>query len=199
MRYSILVLVFLFITPIALGISLFSLSALGKTQNIDKQLLAPQPNLFILPKSGIQVYASLPSSFPNVSVEVESADARVEIIRQYLAEFYSPLEPHANFIVETADKYSLDHRLLPAIAQKESNLCKRIPEGSYNCWGWGIHSQGTLKFDSYDEGIETVSRGLRENYIDKGYTTLEEIMSKYTPLSPGTWADGVANFMSQMQ
>jgi hypothetical protein len=109
------------------------------------------------------------------------------------------LEPYAPSIVDTADKYGLDFRLTTAIAQQESNLCKKIPPESNNCWGWGIHSQGTLGFSSFQEGIENVSKGLREEYLDKGFRTTEEIMSKYTPLSPGSWAEGVNKFMAEMQ
>jgi len=98
-----------------------------------------------------------------------------------------------------ADKYGLDFRLTTAIAQQESNLCKKTPAETYNCWGWGIHSKGTLGFEDYPHGIETVSRGLRKEYLDKGYLTVEDIMSKYTPLSNGSWAMGVSTFMAEMQ
>jgi len=198
-RNLILILVFFTITPIALGTSLFSLTALSEVESSTKKIVSPPLNLLQQPQSGIRVYASLPSSFPSVSGETLSADARSEIIRQYLADYNSPLEPFSAFLVETADKYELDYRLLTAIAQQESNLCKKIPPGSYNCWGWGIHSEGTLMFNSFTEGIEIVSRGVRENYLDLGFVTIEEIMGKYTPLSKGSWAFGVEKFMNEMQ
>ena len=116
-----------------------------------------------------------------------------------MAKYNSPLEPHSEFIIKTADKYNLDYRLLVAIAMKESGLCKVIPEGTHNCWGWGIHSKGTLGFDSYQEGIEIVSRGLKENYLDIGLMSVEEIMSKYIPHSPGgAWAYGVSVYMKEI-
>jgi len=198
-RNFILTLIFFTITPIALGISLFSLVAFSEVEMPVNKIARPSLNLLQQPQSGIRVYASLPSSFPSISGETLSADARSEIIRQYLAEYNSPLEPYATLLVETADRYQLDYRLLTAIAQQESNLCKKIPPGTYNCWGWGIHSQGTLAFDSFAEGIETVSKGIKENYLDKGFVTIEEIMTKYTPLSEGSWAYGVEKFMNEMQ
>ncbi len=100
--------------------------------------------------------------------------------------------------MKESDKNGIDWRLLVAIAQQESNLCKTIPENSFNCWGWGIHSKGTLKFSSYEEAIKTIARGLKRNYIDRGYTTAEEIMQKYTPLSNGSWAQGVSQFMEEI-
>ncbi len=192
-----LVAVFFIITPVTLGISLFSLISLRSSALSAESL--PQESLIISPRSGIQVYASLPVEQPSVSAEIGATDARPEIVRQYLEYWGSPLVPYSPLIVSTADKYSLDFRLITAIAQQESNLCKIIPPGSYNCWGWGIHSRGSLGFSSFDEGIEIVSKGLRDEYLNKGYTTIEDIMSKYTPLSNGSWANGVNKFLSEMQ
>ncbi len=127
------------------------------------------------------------------------ADSRPLIIKKYLTSFDSPLLPYADLIFKTSQDYGLDYRLLLAIAQQESNLCKKIPEDSYNCWGWGIHSRGTLRFSSYEEAILAVAKGLKEDYLDKGLKTPEEIMTKYTPLSDGSWAFGVRQFMEEME
>jgi hypothetical protein len=193
----VLVVVFFTIAPITLGISLFSLISIktSDTANVD----LTNSNLIDAPQSGVRVYASLPTKFPTIDGEVGAEDARPQIVKQYLERYNSPLVPYSELIIRTADKYSLDFRLIPAIAQQESNLCKIIPPDSYNCWGWGIHSKGSLGFESYDEAIETVSNGLRFEYLNKGYGTVEEIMSKYTPQSNGSWAHGVSQFMSDMQ
>lgn len=180
--------IFFTIAPLTIGVSLFSLLSLKYT-----------PKESVLNTSGVRIYASLPNSFPSINGSVEATDARVEIIRQYLAKYKSSLEPHASFIVQTSDKYGMDYRLITAIAQQESNLCKLIPPSSFNCWGWGIHSQGSLGFGSFEQGIEVVSKGLKEQYLDKGYTSPEQIMSKYTPLSNGSWANGVNQFMNEME
>ncbi len=149
--------------------------------------------------SGLRVYASLPTDISEISGEVSAADARVEIIRKYLALYSSPLFPYADKLVSSADKYGIDFRLTTAIAQKESNLCKLAPSNCFNCWGWGIHSQGILCFSSYDEAIEEVTKGLSQEYFQKGYDTIEKIMAKYTPLSQGSWALGVNQFLSEME
>lgn len=193
----ILATVFFVVTPLTIGVSLFSLFSLKKTDVVQKKFNTT--NLVVSPKSGLSVYASLPANIPMVSTSIEYADARPEIIKNYLKAYNSPLLPYANLIVDTADKYSIDFRLITAIAQQESNLCKIIPYNSYNCWGWGITSVGTLGFDSYEDGIETVTRGLKNNYINKGYLTPDQIMTKYTPSSNGSWANGVNEFMSEMQ
>ena len=192
-----LIAVFFLITPLTLGISVFSLLSLRNNQIAEEKFNTE--NITIPLKSGVKVFAALPDRSPLVSSHIETADARPEIIANYLKFYKSPLFAYSDKIVETADKYDIDFRLVTAIAQQESNLCKVIPPGSYNCWGWGIHSKGTLGFSSYEEGIEEVSKGLREEYLDKGYSTVKEIMSKYTPLSNGSWANGVETFMQDMQ
>jgi len=192
-----LIVIFFTITPLVLATSMFSLLSFSKTSPNPLEVTA---QTYVKPyESGVKVFASLPANLPAVSGYVSLGDARVELVRQYLASYNSPLEPYASLLVSTADKYGLDFRLTTAIAQQESNLCKLIPPGSNNCWGWGIHSEGTLGFSSFSEGIEEVSKGLREEYLNKGYETTDEIMSKYTPLSPGSWALGVNKFMTEME
>jgi len=193
-----LVVVFVTITPIAIFASFFSLYSL---RNQEKETNFPEPVLAMETedRSGVSIYASLPTELPTISISVETADARAEILKEYLKTYHSPLEPYSKKLVEESDKNGLDYRLLTAIAQQESNLCKIIPPETYNCWGWGIHSQGTLGFRSFEEGIETVSKGLKENYIDKGYVTIEDIMAKYTPQSEGSWAFGVNKFMFDIE
>jgi hypothetical protein len=193
----ILITIFFVVTPLTLGVSLFSLFSLKSNEVVKKQF--DNVNLITSPKSGVSVYASLPANMPSVTNSIESADARPQIVKNYLQSYDSPLVPYAELIVQTADKYSIDFRLITAIAQQESNLCKIIPPDSYNCWGWGIHSKGTLGFASFQEGIEEVSKGLRQEYLDKGYTTVSDIMSKYTPQSNGSWANGVNTFMGAME
>lgn len=186
-----LVAVFFTITPVTIAISLFSIFSFknAEVSEIDN---------FV--QGSVKIYASLPSDFPSVSGEYAVTDARPELIRQYLIKYNSPLVGLENYMVQKADEYGLDYRLIPAIGQQESNLCKIIPPNTYNCWGWGIHSRGTLGFNSYEEAIDTVMRGLKKEYIDKGYTTPDTIWKKYTPGSPdGAWAKGVNQFMAAME
>jgi len=192
-----LLIVFIIFTPITLAASAFALisvsSDIHKAKNKNYILANQNSNI------GINIFAALPNNLPSISHQIGSSDARPEIIRNYLKKYNSPLLNYADYIVEMADKYEVDFRLTTAIAQQESNLCKVIPENTYNCWGWGIHSRGTLGFESYEEGIRVVTKGLKENYINKGLVSPEKIMQKYTPLSNGSWAYGVRLFMEDMQ
>ena len=87
----------------------------------------------------------------------------------------------------------------PAIAMQESNLCKRSPENSFNCWGFGIYGQKVTRFSDYEEGIEAVTKTLALKYKADGLDTPQEIMRRYTPQSNGSWAESVEYFMDQLQ
>lgn len=133
---------------------------------------------------------------------VESQDARVSIVANFLERYNSDLTPYDHFaqvFVGLADENGFDFRLLPAIAMQESNLCKVIPPGSYNCLGFGIHERGTLEFESFEANFTRAARELKANYIDIGLTTPEQIMTKYTPSSNGSWANSVNQWMAEMK
>ncbi len=192
----VLIVFFLFVTPVTLTLTVFSLLTLTRSEASNEEttrtFFTPETRSFILAP------LDLPPDI-GFTEEIIAGDSREELLRQYLKKHKSPLLGLENYIVETSDKYSIDYRLLVAIAQKESGLCRVIPEGSHNCWGWGIHSRGTLKFDSYEVAIETVAKGLKTNYVDKGYITVEQIMEKYAHPSSTTWAEGVINYMNDIQ
>lgn len=126
------------------------------------------------------------------------ADPRIEGVRNFFAFYKSPLEPYAEDVVILADVYSIDYRLVPAIAMQESTLCKRIPKGTNNCWGFGIYGAKKTGFDSYLHGIHIVTKALATRYIQQGLTTPEEIMKKYTPSNKGEWARNVDDFMARI-
>lgn len=133
---------------------------------------------------------------------MQADDARAELVARFLERYNSPLTPYDHFgqvFVELADQNNFDFRLLPAIAMQESNLCKVIPEGSYNCLGFGVHSKGTLAFESFEANFDRAARELKANYIDQGLTTPEQIMTKYTPSSDGSWAESVNQWMAEMK
>lgn len=143
-------------------------------------------------------YAAIPTIENLFEEKIEFQDARADSIKQFLDYYNSPLEPFANDIVIAADKYSLDYRLLPAIAMQESNLCRKMIKDSYNCWGFGIYGKKVTKFDNYTQAIETVSKTLSKQYKEKGMESPDEIVKKYTPSDTGKWVKGVTHFMNEL-
>jgi hypothetical protein len=144
-----------------------------------------------------QLYAALPQSVGEVLGVFSTADARPVIIEKYLEKHHSPMPPEP--LLEAADRHNVDPWLIIAIAQCESNLCTKYPEGSYNCWGF---ENGATRFLSWEQAYDQVAKTLRERYLNLGLETPEEIMPKYAPPSVekgGPWAKCVRQFMEELE
>ncbi|MFC1727121.1 hypothetical protein ACFL0Y_01235 [Patescibacteria group bacterium] len=191
MKKVFLLLAFLVFAPLTLTLGIFVLMALplGKEGEVLSASDSPIS----------QLYAALPAEAATVESIIEPGEARSEIIRQYLEAHQSPMLPYADTLFEMSEKYQLDYRLMVAIAQCESNLCKKSPPGSFNCWGF---ENGATHFLSWEQAIEQVAKTLKERYIDMGLTTPEEIMPKYAPPSVeigGPWAKCVSQFLEELE
>lgn len=134
---------------------------------------------------------------PQAQDVMKGADNRVKILREFLQSYNSPLASSSETFVKTADTYQLDWRLLAAISGVESTFAHKLPYNSYNAWGWGIYGDNIIYFKSYDEAIETISKALRENYIDKWGAENVYQIGKFYAASP-TWASRVEYFMSKI-
>lgn len=144
-------------------------------------------------------FQAVPEVITSTTHATQETEARVETLKEFFKRYDSPLEPYAKHIVDTADKYSLDWRLIPAIAMQESTLCKRIPKNSNNCWGFGIYGSKVTRFTDYETAIETVSKTLAVEYKEKrGLEQPHEIVTRYTPSST-TWADKVSLVMNRIE
>ena len=126
---------------------------------------------------------------------IKTTDERVEKLKTYLASYNSPLTPYAKVFVQKADQYELDWRLVASISGVESTFGKRLPSNSYNAYGW---NGGNFYFKDWEDGIDTVSKTLREKYADKwAADTPYEIAPYYAPPSK-TWAGNVDYFMRKI-
>ncbi len=134
-----------------------------------------------------------------INATATGADARPMLIKKYLEKYKSPLLPYSDLIFELSESYGYEYYWIVAIAQQESNLCKKIPEDSHNCWGYGIHKKGTLKFDNYELALKSYAEYLKRQYFDKGLNTAELMMTKYCPSSNGSWANGVNQFIEELK
>ena len=182
---------FLIFAPLTLSVSLFSLNQIQRIK---------QSHLLVLgTSSSLELYSALPPVLGTMNQLVVAGEARPIIMKRYLEEYHSPIAVYADLIFQISQKYDLDFRLMIAIAQCESNLCKKIPAGSYNCWGF---ENGQTRFLSWEQAFEQVGKTLKEDYINQGLTTPEQIMPKYAPPSVekgGPWAKCVSRFMEEME
>lgn len=115
-------------------------------------------------------------------------------IETVLKRYDSPMSEESNSFVKACIKYQMDCYLLPSIAGLESTFGKFIWPDSYNAFGW---ARGYMMFDSWDEGIDTVAKGLRKGYLNKGALTVDQIGPIYSE-SP-TWAIRVNYFINQFK
>lgn len=128
-----------------------------------------------------------------VSTRVEDSETlrKVESVKQYLAKRNSPLAQYAQEIVEAANEYGIDYRLVPAISIIESSGGIHTFR-TYNAWGWGKKN-----FSSWEEGIWEVSKGLG-NYYSRGLNTPQKISVYYCPPSATDWARKVSFVMREI-
>lgn len=132
-----------------------------------------------------------------VNYSLNQKDDRSIALRKYLTQRNSPLADYSDVFVANADKYNLDWRLVAAISGVESSFGEAIPSNSYNGWGWGIYGDHVLRFNSWNEAIETISKGLRENYLRENVDSDPYTIGPTYAASP-TWAERVSFFMQQI-
>jgi len=132
-------------------------------------------------------------------IRVEKIDTRADQLKSYLTAEHSPMADAASFFVKEADRLGLDWKLVAAIAGNESYFGTHIPDSSYNAWGWAVYtgmSYGAA-FSNWEEGITTVSEGLKDNYINRGLKTVADIGQKYA--ADPEWSWKVNHFMEEIE
>lgn len=132
----------------------------------------------------------------DIKIESKKISNEAQILASYLAKYNSPLQYHAQDFIDAANLYDIDWKLVPSIAGVESTFGKRIP-GGYNAWGWGVYGTNRIYFKSWKDGIYTLSKGLKEDYISRGLTTPYTMNKRYAA-SPA-WGWKVAFFMNDLE
>jgi hypothetical protein len=162
-------------------------------------LLALLAAIILIPQRAYAQQSSASSATIQLpTVTKTGVDNRVKILTSYLNKYDSPLAPYASNFVAAADKYNLDWRLVAAISGVESTFGKEIPNDSYNAWGWGVYGDNVIDFKSWDDGINTVSEGLRDRYMNQwGGQDIYQIGAMYAA-SPA-WAGHVQLYLDNIQ
>jgi hypothetical protein len=122
-------------------------------------------------------------------------DNRIEILRNFLGKYKSPLAPYADEFINAADYYDLDWKLVPSITGVESTFGKFIPFNSYNAYGW---NNGDYAFESWKDSIWHVTSVLKNKYIQKGAISVNQIALIYAPPSL-SWSKNVTFFISKLE
>ncbi len=188
-------------TTLSLILSILLLKSYVKTKD-GSALLAVQARE-MLPKNSYQLYAALPQVLGNSTIAVAKEDARPVLLRQFLQKYNSPLMPYAQTLVTVSDNNDIDFRLITSIAMCESNLGKKMPQGSFNAWGYAIYTgqSAGANFENWDHAIKVMADYLAKNFYSRGLTTPEQIGPIYAPPSVETgnsWARCVRRFMDEL-
>jgi hypothetical protein len=142
---------------------------------------------------GLLLYSSISLSEPEIS-SIELDD--------YLNGKASPIASNGPVFINSGLEWDIDPRLIIAIAGAESTFGKDIC-GAFNAWNWfWCHSRGTCgdnrcsnsPFDSWEQGIQTVSKYMRLSYLNKGYNTIPLIGSQYCASNCEHWEPNVTRF-----
>ncbi|OGH10437.1 MAG: hypothetical protein A2857_05495 [Candidatus Levybacteria bacterium RIFCSPHIGHO2_01_FULL_36_15] len=123
----------------------------------------------------------------------QNSDKRVVALQNVFKKYNSPLTPYAQYYVKYADKYKVDWKLLPSISGLESYFGNLLISGTYNAYGWG---GGYIYFKNWEDGIDTINKALKENYIEKGADTVDKIGPIYAEASH--WSTAVKRYMNQI-
>lgn len=116
---------------------------------------------------------------------------QIEQVRKYLSDRNAPLAEYADMLVTAAYEYDIDYRLVAAISVIESGGGKNCFR-PYNAWGWG-----KISFESWKDGIYTVTKGL-SIYYSNGANTPALIAPSYCPPNAVKWATNVQYVMNQI-
>lgn len=137
-------------------------------------------------------------------VSAERTDDRVDeyverniqksVIREVLEDKNSPLVTEVDAFIDACTTYEIDCYLLPSIAGLESSFGKHLIQETHNPFGWG---GGHIYFESWSDAFHAVAKGLRNNYIDRGAETIEQIGPIYAA-SP-TWAIRVRSIHNKFE
>lgn len=134
-----------------------------------------------------------PNSKTEISFSEQKFDHRAIKINKFFNSYGSPLSGYGDVFVEEADKNGIEWKLVASIAHCESTGGKVTPqfgnEESYNAWGWAVYDNNSTtksvnrySMGSWENGIKIVSAGMK-SYYNRGLTTPEKIVTRYTPAS----------------
>lgn len=114
---------------------------------------------------------------------------REEEERQRIASL--PIEEKIRLACE---RYSVDYRIVLAIARLETGWFKSSAFLNQNNPGGLSRNEIPMSFSTQEEGVEVFVSNLKTNYFDQGLDSPSKIGTKYCPVNP-QWASMVERLM----
>ncbi len=133
-----------------------------------------------------------------VPIEAGALDA-------FLAQRGSPLAGLGTALLEAGWRYNVDPRLLVAIAGADTSFGRALCT-DYNAWNWFWWEWCNSPFESWEQALDEVARGLRLYYLDAGLTDVDMIANRYGPLDDPRdtlglnrhWPTNVTRYIEQL-
>ncbi len=104
------------------------------------------------------------------------------------------LAGQGEMVAGIAEKYGLDPNLLASIMALETGWGTSSAIKNYNNPGGMMDPSSNwmslIHYSSLEQGIEAVAKNLKNNYIDKGLTTISSIGAKYCPVGAANDPNG---------
>jgi hypothetical protein len=116
------------------------------------------------------------------------------------------LQNAGKLFVEAGEKYQINPAFLAAVSMHETgNGTSNASRYKNNVAGM-MGKNGLKSYDSVEESIFEMARNLRNNYLDKGKTTIAQIGAKYAPVGAANdptglnnhWVKGVQSYFDKM-
>lgn len=153
-------------------------------------------NIIILKSNGISEYMDLGS---NINISVEDMD---KIINYYESKVKggSRFKGKGYVFVQAAKETGLNPVYLYAHAAVESafgnSYLARTRSNFYGINAWDTNpDRASTMGDSVDEGIINGAYWIKDNYYDRGYTTLNSMKEYYA--SDPSWADSITSIANE--
>jgi cell wall-associated NlpC family hydrolase len=100
----------------------------------------------------------------------------------YLRGKGSPLADHVPALLQASHRWRVDPRLIVSIAGAETSFGKAGGGPSvFNAWGVGPGKA----YSSWQDGLNSVAKLLRQSYLNQGLNTLPKIQRKWAPVGAG--------------
>lgn len=126
-----------------------------------------------------------------------------DLLYNFFTSLSCPISGLTDTFIEVSTKYSLDWRLLPAIAVKESTCGKRSFYFNPFGFGAGYFDEGKYRFSSFEEAIEYVGSAIsganpKERSFNKAGGEVERILWIYNGTVNPNYPKSVINIMDQI-
>jgi len=124
---------------------------------------------------------------------------KIKSLSSYLESYGSSLSRYSTEMVAASIEYGIDYTLIPAIALQESQGCKKIPDNSNNCWGYGIYKDNVIRFSSPEKGIDRVARLLKKIYKDHNIYDIKYAVNTWKPHDQEHWINAISFFQAKIR